>query len=186
MYDLYIFDLGNVIITDIDVVPSICRRLGSRSEEFVSLYTKHAGTLMTGEMSSSEFWQLLSGPAVEEDLLAACFKPKIDLRMLEMLRHLKKQRCRVVCGTNTYASHYEILRYWDFMNLFDRVYASHLMSLAKPDERFYRFIIEHEQAHNKRIFFTDDLQENIEGAAACGIDACLFTSPDSLQSIISW
>lgn len=27
MYDLYIFDLGNVIITDIDVVPSICRRL---------------------------------------------------------------------------------------------------------------------------------------------------------------
>jgi putative hydrolase of the HAD superfamily len=185
MYDLYIFDLGNVIITDVDVVPAVCDRLGPRADQFIDLYREHSGRLMTGEMDSTDFWSLLSGPPVGEDLLATCFKPKTDHRMVALLRHLRKQGRRVVCGTNTYQSHYDILKHWDLMNLFDRVYASHLIGLAKPERSFYQYIIDSENAAGRRIFFTDDLEENVTAASNCGIDAFLFTGPESLRDVIS-
>jgi putative hydrolase of the HAD superfamily len=179
------FDLGNVVITDVEVSDCIQQRLGERAPAFVELYSRYVVDLMTGRMDSREFWDKLPGPRVDEDLLGACFHPKVDERMKTLLKVLKSSGNRVVCATNTHDSHFSILKSWEVFSLFDEIYASHLMGLAKPDYRFFEHIIGAEQARAEHIFFTDDLRENVEAAAACGIDAYWFTGIESILDALS-
>jgi putative hydrolase of the HAD superfamily len=179
------FDLGNVVITDVEVTECIQQCLGERAPAFVNLYSQYVVDLMTGRMDSREFWDTLPGPRVDEDLLAACFHPKVDERMRTLLKRLKSSGGRLICATNTYESHFRILKSWEVLTLFDEIYASHLMGLAKPDHSFFEHIIEAEQSKGKHIFFTDDLRENVEAAAACGIDAYLFNGIESILDVLS-
>jgi FMN phosphatase YigB (HAD superfamily) len=188
VYDLYLFDLGNVILDNIDVVPQIKRVLKDKSEAFVKHYQTCLDSLMTGRMGAAEFWDLFSrqyGIRVTEDYLRTCFQPRVNLDMVQLLEGLQARGCRIVCGTNTYESHYNLLKSWDVLNLFDKVYASHLMGLAKPDCAFYAHILRQEQVAGEKVFFTDDLHENIEAAKECLIDAYLFSGPDSVRHLLS-
>ena len=55
----------------------------------------------------------------------------------------------------------------------------------KPDSMIYKSAIEQAGVKPGNIFFTDDRQENVEGAIAAGIDAVLFTSVPELVCQLS-
>ncbi|MCK5156114.1 MAG: HAD-IA family hydrolase [Spirochaetales bacterium] len=182
-YKLYIFDLGNVVLDNVDVVPSISRELGVPQEEFGSFYDTYLARLMVGTLTSRDFWAeytSVSGTRVDEDLLGTCFTPVENKEMTALLSTLRELGGRVVCGTNTYESHFLYLETCGIFNCFDKVYASHQMGIAKPDAEFFHSILEAEGIEADDAFFADDLVENVESATSIGIHAVLFRAGDSI------
>ena len=181
---LCIFDLGNVVLDEVDVTPEILKRIPGASSQFLSRYGQHMEELMTGAMGPDTFWSLVSKDSqvpIESDLLADCFNPVPNRAVIEIIDELRETGVRVVCGTNTYESHYELLRESEPLSHFDEKYASHLMACAKPNPSFYQQIIEAEGFSPSEAFFTDDLEENVQAAARLGIYAHRFTDAGSLK-----
>jgi glucose-1-phosphatase len=186
-HSLYIFDLGNVIIDQVDIIPAVCERLDTDPEVFVTYYQARLDHLMTGTLSVQEFWsgyEIVSGTFVTEDLLHTCFHPVGNHQMVQLLGDLRAAGHRVVCGTNTCESHYSHIIESGMTGWFDAVYASHLMGSAKPDRRFFEYILEREGAAAHEVFFTDDLPEHVSAAQALGIDAVRFEGYGSVAGLL--
>ncbi len=184
-HKLYIFDMGNVILTNIDVNPEISRKLRVPLEVFKKFYTEPADRMMIGALSPEDFWAeytVSSGISVQEDLLLTCFNPVENKDMTDLLHSLRSRGARVVCGTNTYASHYSYMEKSGVFDHFDAIYASHLMGIAKPDVEFYRYILQSEKMLAEDAFFADDLVVNVTAAKSIGIHAVLFETRDSITS----
>lgn len=186
-HKLYIFDMGNVILSDVYVNPAISRKLGISLEAFNKFYAEPSDRMMIGALTPEGFWDeyaRFSGSPVTEDLLKTCFNPVENKDMTDLLHSLRSRGARVVCGTNTYASHYSYMEKSGVFDHFDAIYASHLMGIAKPDVEFYQSILQSEKVQAEDAFFTDDLEVNVTAAKSIGIHAVLFTDRESLSAYV--
>jgi HAD superfamily hydrolase (TIGR01509 family) len=180
---LYIFDIGGVVSIDGKIVQSIAAHLGMSVADFFTIAGTDPHRLMTGELSPDQFWQKISrktGARIAQDLFSIYFHPVLDEKVVRIAEGLKTAS-RVVAGTNTMSSHYEIHRKRGDYAVFDQVYASHLMGCAKPDPRFYTYIIDAEACSPSETAFIDDLEENVAAARKLGIHSILFRSPEALE-----
>jgi len=179
---LYIFDMGGVVSRNCDVLPDILSYLGITREEFLTCAGENLGKFMNGKVSPDEFWTLFSrryGREVKEELFGKFFHPSIDPEVITLIREVKA-RSRVVCGTNTYAPHYDVhLSRGDYV-IFDAVFASNKMGLSKPDPEFYRTILKHEGVDPEDSFFVDDTEVNVLPAERMGMNVHLFRDSKSL------
>jgi putative hydrolase of the HAD superfamily len=183
---LFIFDMGGVVSRNTDVFIPVAAHLGLTLERFFELAGEGFARLITGAISGEEFWESFnkrSGLEVKEDLLARFFQPNLEQKVVELVKRLRK-RARVVVGTNTIQSHYRIHQERGDYELFDAVYASHLIGLAKPDPAFYSYILEHEGCAAREAVFTDDRTENVRAAALLGIYSFPFTGVLNLKKQI--
>jgi 2-haloacid dehalogenase len=64
---------------------------------------------------------------------------------------------------------------------FDGEVVSGVEQTIKPDEKIYRILIERFDLDPTRTFYTDDMQYNVDGARAVGLDAELFTGATTLR-----
>ena len=64
---------------------------------------------------------------------------------------------------------------------FDGTVVSGVEQTVKPDEKIYRILLERYDLDPARTFYTDDLQRNVDGARAVGMDAELFTGAAVLR-----
>ena len=71
------------------------------------------------------------------------------------------------------------------LHLFKTVIISGAEKIAKPDPRIYRLALERVGMAAGETLFIDDVQANIDGAAAIGLHTHLFTSPDALESALA-
>jgi HAD superfamily hydrolase (TIGR01509 family) len=177
MLKLYIFDMGGVVSLNTDVGGEMAERLGWElmREEILSL--------MAGTITVEEFWRRFSskgGKRIDEDLWALYFQPRPNRKVIETI-HALKTEARVVVGTNTIAPHYlHHSRNGDY-DVFDRVYASHLMGLVKPDPAFYTHILDREGCAPAETVFIDDAEVNVEAARKLGIHSLLFEGAPKLR-----
>jgi HAD superfamily hydrolase (TIGR01509 family) len=102
-----------------------------------------------------------------------------DRKVMRIVSRLKNE-ARVVVGTNTIASHYEVHRKLGDYDAFDAVYSSHKLGIAKPDPDFYLKILTEEGQTPLETVFIDDMEENVDSASALGIFSILFTDPGAL------
>lgn len=189
MIELYIFDQGGVISRDFMIAPEAARRLGIGVEDFHRLIEPDMQAFMRGELMAKEFWARFSarsGLAIGEDYWATLFHPRVDeptYGLVEELRAGLKAagRGRVVGGTNTISEHYAVHCAQGEYGCFDFVYASHLMGRAKPEPGFWHYILEKEGVPPEKAFFTDDFPENVEAAAALGLNARLYEGAEGLR-----
>jgi putative hydrolase of the HAD superfamily len=65
---------------------------------------------------------------------------------------------------------------WKIDGIFDEIFISAELKLAKPDPRIYQHVIKALDADPSTLIFVDDFIENIEGARAGGIHAVHFRS----------
>jgi putative hydrolase of the HAD superfamily len=197
---LFVFDMGGVIANNAAVVPSMAKMFGMGEADFfrgagsdpavthTSPY--HLGdvaALMRGEINAVEFWKNFSrrtGITVQGDPWYDCFKPELNAAVAALVSGLREKGRRVVCGTNTLEAHFRRHSDCGDYRLFDKVYASHLTGLIKPNPEFWRFILREEAARPEETFFTDDLAENIEAAQRLGIKAHLFTGAEDLAEAL--
>jgi 2-haloacid dehalogenase len=71
---------------------------------------------------------------------------------------------------------------FEFLTLLDDVVVSGTEGVAKPDPRIYELLRERTGLPLERLVFVDDKQSNVDGAAALGMDAILFTDASALRA----
>ena len=195
--DFIIFDLGNVLI-DIDYQRSLSlikaelptalhdRVDGCYAAEFHKAYER-------GELDSPAFRdafrdyfeQTWSDSKV--DFLWNSLLGSVPAYRLELVRKLKA-RYQVGILSNTNEIHIDAVYAQlqsqhgmdSFDGLFDWVFYSHEMGLAKPYQEIYRQLLLELGTTADRVLFFDDLQANVAGAMAVGIQAVQVTSPATL------
>jgi 2-haloacid dehalogenase len=84
--------------------------------------------------------------------------------------------------TNFSADKWEIAKTsFPILTGFDGEVVSGVEAAVKPDEKIYRILLERYDLDPARTFYTDDMQYNVDGARAVGIDAELFTDAATLR-----
>jgi putative hydrolase of the HAD superfamily len=195
--DFVIFDLGNVLI-DIDYHHSMALMKSALpaslhdkvdncySAEFHKDYEK-------GELTSAEFRQEFRSyfhtnwSDAEVDYYWNSLLGTIPDYRLEMVRKLKTQY-QVGILSNTNEIHIEAVyaqlqaqhRMDNFDSIFDWVFYSHEMGLAKPSQDIYQKLLLELGTTANRVLFFDDLQANVAGAASVGIQAIQVMGPHTL------
>ena len=185
----FIFDMGNVLSLDVDVLPPIATKLGMTIREITDYAGEDFKELLVGAKTAGEFWQGFNrhfGTDVREDLLITCFHPVTDERMRRLILDLKAGGHRVVCGTNAFEKHYRYHLEGGEYAVFDHVYASNLLGIAKPSPAFFRYILEEEGWQARDTFFVDDRAANVAAARELGMRSFLYESPRSFPALRAW
>lgn len=195
--DFLIFDLGNVII-DIDYSFSIneLKKMLPESKKFLSdkfYLSTFLKEYEKGLISSAQFrnevrnlyqedWTDLQVDHVWNSLLR-----NIPFERIELLKKLRSDFGTAILS-NTNEIHItkfdEILQDQSgeksIYDLCGRIFLSHQMGLAKPDEAIYKAVLNEIKIDPERVLFFDDLNANLDGAKRVGIQTYHITHPKSL------
>jgi putative hydrolase of the HAD superfamily len=185
----FIFDMGNVLSLDVDVLPPIASKLSMTIKQITDYAGDIFRELLVGAKTAEEFWQGFNrhfGTDVREDLLITCFHPVTDPRMERLILDLKAAGHRVVCGTNAFEKHYRYHLERGEYAAFDRVYASNLLGIAKPSQDFFLHILGQEGWQARDTFFIDDRAANVTAAGNLGMHSFLYESPRSFPALQAW
>jgi HAD superfamily hydrolase (TIGR01509 family) len=183
---LYIFDMGGVVACDTDVFPEVFDHLKVTSEQFYAFAGESFEKLIEGKISADKFWADFSarcGRPVVEELFIKFFRPRLDQAVTAIIRQLKND-ASVVCGTNTFDSHYDYLAQHGYYEIFDAVFASNKIGVSKPKPDFYRHILENMGANPEDTVFVDDVAVNVLAAEELGIESILFKDSHTLHDRI--
>ena len=180
---LFIFDMGNVIVNNCAVFEDVVKSLGfkeiseTQKRDMMNVFAAATRGNITS-MESLEITARREGlPAPCENFWLKFFKPEMIEDSLKFVEAIKKQGYRVVCGTNTIDVHYNYHIEHKEYGIFDKVYASNLMGQMKPDATFWMAIKEAEKSYSyDKMFFFDDMEENVRAAESLGINAHVFTT----------
>lgn len=193
--DFLIFDLGNVII-DIDYQKAIQH---IKQEIPTELHDRLDGFYLAdfhkdyerGLISSKKFRKKVRKYFEQEwedekvDELWNSLLLKIPSERLELISKLR-ENYQIGVLSNTNFIHIQavnrILRedhgLDNFAPIFDWVFLSHEMGLAKPSPQIYEKMLVDLGTSGDRVIFFDDLIANVEGAEAVGIQAVHVTGPE--------
>ena len=181
---LFIFDLGNVIINNVNVLPAMADALDIDRDELWQDYMIYDTPLMDGYMSPSSYYDHLERKfgirCIRTDIFADLFMPTVNKPMLAIADLLRGNGYRCVIGSNTFEPHSRIIETMDpsILSHFDHYYASHQMHISKPEPAFFRYIAEKEGYGYEDISFTDDLERNVEAARSLGIRCLHYAGAD--------
>jgi glucose-1-phosphatase len=202
-----IFDLGGVLL-NLDVRRSIDAFLelgfDNVEEKMSRILTKTPGAeapgifqlYETGKITSEQFREGLREYAgryiSDEDIDRAWTIMLLDLppgniRLLEKLRGSYK----LYLLSNTNAIHIETLLrnsgeengFSGMVNLFNKIYYSHIIRMRKPDVEIFRHVIEDAGLDPKTTVLIDDSIHNVEGAKAAGLLAIHHQSNTSIDRL---
>lgn len=192
--DIIVFDLGGVCIFNFQTIGKIALHYHLKEDDVYAEYMRSDIPLMEGAVTTKEWWKTASekfGLDSDADPLVDLFTPYPNSPVLALVDELRSRGKRVVCGSNTCEGH------WQKMNAcasleshFDRCYLSQRMGLAKPDVRFFDYILRAEGVKASDALFIDDTKANIEGAEKAGMRGFLFRDEfswaalDKLRSIV--
>ena len=195
--DFVIFDLGNVLI-DIDYTQAMDLMKSALpttmhdrvdhcyTADFHKAYEK-------GQISSTEFRQKFRAYFqtnwldAEVDYYWNSLLGTIPAYRLELVRKLKAQyQVGILSNTNeihidaVYAQLQVQHGMDNFDPLFDWVFYSHEMGLAKPNQDIYQQLLLELGTTANRVLFFDDLKANVDGAASLGIQAIQVVGSETL------
>jgi haloacid dehalogenase superfamily, subfamily IA, variant 3 with third motif having DD or ED len=190
-----LFDLGKVLF-DFNLskfTSAFSKKTSRNGEDANKLISEHrnlAASYEIGKITSQEFYESLSestqySGSFNEFSIAwnDIFTPIPDA--LEILAYTAAKN-KVALLSNTNELHFEYLkaRYPQVFLLFSDFHLSYLMRERKPDDEIYKKVIAYYDISPEKIFFTDDLPENVQAARKNGMKAYQFTSPaDLLQNL---
>jgi len=191
MIKLFVFDMGGVVVGETGFDKKLANYLGVEGRIFHDdkEVEKAIWSHMEGKIDENQFWDVFSevnGSFVESknSLLGKFFNPSFNEGTVKLIKDLKSRGNRVVCGTNVIDAHYKIHMLKGQYDIFDKVYASHLMHIIKPNIDFYRYICEKEKIDSSNVFFTDDREENILTAREYGLNAEVFMDAEQIRNYL--
>ncbi|MEC5147896.1 HAD family phosphatase [Chitinophaga sp. 212800010-3] len=195
-----IFDLGGVILNiNYQLTNDAFTNLGVKN--FHELYSLFHGSnlfnnLETGHITAQEFvaamHEHLPGNVTDEQIINAWNAMLLDfpLQRLQLLQQLR-QHYNLYLLSNTNAIHLnafnKILQESrgipSLGSFFDKAYYSHLMGCRKPEKESYLMVINENGLIAGETLFVDDLQANIEGANAVGLQTIHLQTPKTILDI---
>ena len=182
-----VFDVGNVLVPwdPAGIEAAAFGKARVEAEGFVPPLRGNSVWLAVnrGELSLDEakaVYVAEQGFAPEEidalwEALYAAFPLMTDTRAL--MDELKAAGYRLFAITdNVHEIVAQLKRDYDFFDLFEAAAVSAELGFLKPDPRIYRWLLETGDIDAGESVFLDDVQRNIDGAKAVGMEACLFTT----------
>lgn len=181
---IYVFDLGNVIVTPINT-KFLYEKLDCliSYENFLSffLYDKSVIDAHAGLISDKKHIQKLldfskSQKSIEEykriyyEAKGVFFPDTVDI-----IDQLIKQRKKVCLLSNLRKIDFEWFQSHFDVHKFYRLFLSYEMHLNKPDKDIYLKMIDTLQVNPNDIYFFDDIEKNVQAAKECGIQAFCVT-----------
>jgi putative hydrolase of the HAD superfamily len=179
-FDVIVFDLGGVLIelAGVDRMLELCNHTLSTdelwarwvaSESVRRFETGRAGADEFGAAILSEFGLSIAAAQFLEEFTV--WPKGVFPGSFELLEQLAASY-QLACLSNTNALHWP--RVCDEMGLaryFDRMFASHLVGMFKPDLEIFQHVIEQLGCPPARILFLDDNQLNVASARTTGMVA---------------
>lgn len=182
------FDLGNVLLyfSHRQAAAQLAALAGAATDAvFDGLFKSDVNCRCdAGQLSGSEFCATFrklfpcdAGDAAIRRAASDIFC--VNAPMKAVTAQLKAAGHRLGILSNTCDMHTEFFtdgRYSGIPTDFDVVVLSYKLKLMKPDAAIYLEAAKMAGVAPKEVFYTDDIQANVDGALAAGFDAVLFTT----------
>ena len=187
-----VFDIGGVLL---DWNPRYLYRTlfddEAEMEEFLAtVCTPDWNRRMDGGMTFAEgIAELLDRFPDQSDKITAYRDRWIEMipaaldDTVAILDQLRSAGHRLYAITNFAAETFAWTRQrWDFLAWFDDIVVSGEIKELKPEPAIYRTLIGRNGLSAGDCLFIDDVQENVDGAIAVGMNAVRFTDAETLRS----
>lgn len=110
----------------------------------------------------------------------------VDTRLVSVIRRLRASGyiCCLASSQERRRSEYMTTK-MGFAEIFDRLFFSHALGVAKPDPAFFRLVMEGLNLNGEQLLFWDDDAQNVDAARRCGWNAELYRSFAACRSTLS-
>ncbi|WP_422926383.1 HAD family hydrolase [Singulisphaera sp. PoT] len=195
-----IFDFGNVVayFDYKKACEQLGRELGKTGEAFLEdIQAKGFSDLVkqyeSGKIGSEDFSREtcnLAGLEVGHDIFATAWADIFWLNesVGRLIPYLKQQGYRLVLGSNTNDLHALQFRrqFAETLSSFDALVLSYEIGHLKPTAAFYEACVAAAGYPNESCVFIDDLEENVEGARAAGLQGIVYRDyPALVEGLLS-
>ncbi len=189
-----IFDLAGVVLFPIRGTFNslLAERLGVTTEGVDRVMSDHKNDLWDiNAISDDEFYDHLLTELklpLEKKIIIRKFVIDdfyIDQEMITLIRELRKTYTTALLTNFPAHVHDFMQRSWRVDGAFDHIIVSADVELIKPDPRIYQLTLERIGCQAHEAVFIDDRQNNIEAAAAMGINGILFESKTGMGADLS-
>jgi HAD superfamily hydrolase (TIGR01509 family) len=194
-----IFDLGGVLLNlDFSKTTNAFTSLGVKDfENYFGQY--HANPLFkkleTGDVEENFYEELRKQASITADNHAineAWNAMLLDFPAdrIDRLKHLgEKYRLFLFSNTNAihhaaFHSNFQLKFGFDFDELFEKAYYSHLIGYRKPDPEAFEFVISDSALQKETTLFLDDTLPNVKAAELVGLKAALVTPEKGLLRVL--
>lgn len=110
---------------------------------------------------------------------------RLDQELVEFIRALRP-RLRTGLLTNAFGSaRHELTHRWKIADAFDAIIVSAEEGVIKPDPVIYRAALQRLAVAPEEALFIDDVEDNVLGARAVGMQALSFESPAQAMEEVS-
>ncbi|MGI6011327.1 MAG: HAD family hydrolase [Ruminococcus sp.] len=179
-----VLDMGNVLL-DYDPAVPLKKFLDDEEDRKIIYRELFAGPEWTlgdlGQITLEEKYEAISRriPSRLHEGLRKClegwhlFMPRVEGAM-PFLQQAKRAGYRLYVLSNASDEFYIYFPKSYDMTMFEEIIVSADLHLIKPDERIYRYLLEHCSLCPQETLFIDDRLENVEGARRTGIQAVVF------------
>lgn len=183
-----IFDMGGVLLRTEDAAPRerLARRLGisRRALEEAVFLSPSSKLAEVGGISEAEHWKTIldqlgvpeeDRPAFREEFWSG---DRVDYELVEWLGSLRPVYKTGLLSNAWDEARKAIQSRFGFLDVFDVSLFSAEVKLRKPDEQFYRLILERLGVKPSQAIFVDDFLLNVEAASRLGMNAVHFRSAE--------
>ena len=188
MIQTVIFDLGGVLVRTEDRIPRqlLAEKFGMTYEEIDSLVyssptSKEAGEgKISAEQHKETVLKTLGLPLDSFKSFGDEFwgGDRLDKKLVEFIGGLQGEYTTVLLSNAWDDLRPLLVNLWKIDGIFDHIFISAEVKLAKPDPRIYQHVINELQQNPSEMIFVDDFIENIEAARVEGLHAIHFRSRD--------
>ena len=188
MIKTVIFDLGGVLVRTENREPRqlLADKYGLSYQELSDLVyrTESAELAKTGKVTAEDHQETIlknldlplgSFSLFEDEFWGG---DRLDSHLVDFIRGLRGEFTTVLLS-NAWDNLRQLLReIWEIEDLFDHIFISAELDLAKPDPAIYQHVIDKLGQDPSEMIFIDDFIENIEAAREAGINAIHFRNRD--------
>ena len=188
MIQTIIFDLGGVLVRTEDRIPRqlLAEKFGMTYDEMDSLVygsptSKEAGEgKISAEQHKETVLKTLGLPLDSFKSFGDEFwgGDRLDKKLVEFIEGLRGEYTTALLSNAWDDLRPLLVNLWKIDGIFDHIFISAEVKLAKPDPRIYQHVINELQQDPSEMIFVDDFIENVKAAKAEGLHAIHFRYRD--------
>ncbi len=184
MIKTVIFDLGGVLVRTVDPRPrqQLAQKLGLTYDQLNNLVygSNTAGLATTGKITAAEHkkavLETLNLPADSFSEFGNQFwgGDRLDSELTTFIKGLQGDYTTALLSNAWDDLRPLLVNLWKIEGIFDHIFISAELGLAKPDPRIYHHVIEELNQDPAKLVFVDDFIENVLAAQQTGLNAVHF------------
>ena len=186
-----ILDFGGVLVHAQN--PAALRRLARLAklpdEDFVRRYWEHR-VAYDGGLPVADYWARVLDRQCDEQTLQDLIRADVDSwtvyrdEVWSLASAFRARGGRAAILSNGVPEIVDVIRrHRDLADFFDAVIISCEVGCAKPDPAIYRMALERLGVGARDALFVDDLPQNVDAAAALGLQTLLFRGDEDLPEL---